>query len=1067
MKKLETAGSGRRKKFARSVLCAAIAGGLALSVGASAFAQAYQEQGRVGDAGSWRTDEFKADWGLAAIGAEYAYARGLTGRGIRLGVFDSGVDLRHGDFAGKDHRGIRIADLLGDGTACTNTTALTGPDSCFMSDGDTVAIDYFHYTDEDREFVAYLVSIGYLYDWVPEYLESIAGFSYSTHGTHVAGTMAANRDGVGAHGVGFGADLTTSRLFSNTYQDFYSLIGWGDSYQTGPGTDAIASMYEQMSAQSVRAINHSWGLASEPTTVEEMDWLYGLDGVAEYFSTFANPSLQDGIIQVWAAGNGYGEIAGIYASLPRWVEGLDKYWLSVANLSWTGELADSSSICGQTKDWCITAPGTDITSTVVGGEIEGEVIYDADGNFVGYEITGENPEYGYGDLTGTSMAAPHVTGALALLMERFPYLDNPQIRDVLLTTAFDLGEEGVDEIYGWGLMDLRKAIDGPGQIRVDTDVVMNQRAGGAQVWEGLAWDDWANDIGGPGRLTKSGIGWLRLSGDNSFNGLTVREGVLELTGSNSLGDTVINGGWGVVAGTGVLANAVTVNNGGNFIVDGLHMGGLLTVNAGGRLGGSGTVGTTMAGGTVAPGNSIGTLTVDGDYTSLAGSTFEVEFGADGASDLLQVTGTANLLGGTVRVLQVPGSFLLGQSYSILSAMGGVNGQFSGVDSSGFSPFLQFNLVYGTGLVGMDVVRGQALATAAQTANQRAVATAADALAIGQGLPQPLTQLFPAQAPAAFDALSGEVHASVSAVLVDESRHVRDVAMNRAQPMLSPVADDAAGTAAWLQVLGGGGKLRDNGNAAQIDSQSSGVLFGVDHGFANGWRIGALAGTGRSDMQVIDRASSADVDSRHLGVYVGNAWGGVKLRGGAAYARHDVDTHRDVEFPGFSDRNEAGYRADTLQAFVEGGYRFGGEDWAVEPFAQFAHVEVDGDGFAERGGVASLTGETGEMRTNLSTVGVRLERGLRAAGQDANWLVLRGGLGWRHASGDRLAATTVAWTGGSAFTVTGAAIADSAVVADIGIGAWISPSGLLELNYSGQYDDEARDHGLSLRYSLGF
>uniref|UniRef100_UPI00397B4FA6 hypothetical protein n=1 Tax=Salmonella sp. SAL04269 TaxID=3159847 RepID=UPI00397B4FA6 len=79
---------------------------------------------------------------------------------------------------------------------------------------------------------------------------------------------------------------------------------------------------------------------------------------------------------------------------------------------------------------------------------------------------------------------------------------------VLLTTATDIGEEGVDEIYGWGLIDLRRAIEGPGQIRVDTEVVMNQRAGGAKVWEGLAWDDWTNDIGGDGRLTKSGIGWL-------------------------------------------------------------------------------------------------------------------------------------------------------------------------------------------------------------------------------------------------------------------------------------------------------------------------------------------------------------------------------------------------------------------------------------------------------------------------------------------------------------------------------------------------------------------------------
>ncbi|MGU7895940.1 hypothetical protein, partial [Escherichia coli] len=93
--------------------------------------------------------------------------RGLTGRGIRLGVFDTGVDLRHGEFAGKGHRGIRIADVLKDGSLCTNTVALAGPDACFMSDGDTVALEYFEYTDEDRALVQYLVELGYLYDWVP------------------------------------------------------------------------------------------------------------------------------------------------------------------------------------------------------------------------------------------------------------------------------------------------------------------------------------------------------------------------------------------------------------------------------------------------------------------------------------------------------------------------------------------------------------------------------------------------------------------------------------------------------------------------------------------------------------------------------------------------------------------------------------------------------------------------------------------------------------------------------------------------------------------------------------
>jgi subtilase-type serine protease len=52
------------------------------------------------------------------------------------------------------------------------------------------------------------------------------------------------------------------------------------------------------------------------------------------------------------------------------------------------------------------------------------------------------------------------------------------------------------------------------------------------VWEGNAWDDWSNDIGGPGRLTKSGIGWLRLSGTTALPVPTWRKASRELTGDN-------------------------------------------------------------------------------------------------------------------------------------------------------------------------------------------------------------------------------------------------------------------------------------------------------------------------------------------------------------------------------------------------------------------------------------------------------------------------------------------------------------------------------------------------------
>ena len=96
------------------------------------------------------------------------------------------------------------------------------------------------------------------------------------------------------------------------------------------------------------------------------------------------------------------------------------------------------------------------------------------------------------------MAAPHVTGALGVIMSRYSYMTNEQIRDVLLTTArqtkysfkkntrkisdwsSDLGVP--DKKWGWGIVDVGKAMFGPGQFLGKFDVSMDVD------------DVWSNDI---------------------------------------------------------------------------------------------------------------------------------------------------------------------------------------------------------------------------------------------------------------------------------------------------------------------------------------------------------------------------------------------------------------------------------------------------------------------------------------------------------------------------------------------------------------------------------------------
>ncbi|WP_256675032.1 S8 family serine peptidase, partial [Pseudomonas sp. FSL R10-0071] len=77
-----------------------------------------------------------------------------------------------------------------------------------------------------------------------DYLD-MAGIEYEAHGTHVAGTMLANRDGVGTHGVAYGAALNTVRIFSNTYNFLPPVYKKTQSIEPGH-FDTSTPTYKQM-----------------------------------------------------------------------------------------------------------------------------------------------------------------------------------------------------------------------------------------------------------------------------------------------------------------------------------------------------------------------------------------------------------------------------------------------------------------------------------------------------------------------------------------------------------------------------------------------------------------------------------------------------------------------------------------------------------------------------------------------------------------------------------------------------------------------------------------------------
>ena len=162
--------------------------------------------------------------------------------------------------------------------------------------------------------------------------------------------------------------------------------------------------------------------------------------------------------------------------------------------------------------------------------------------------------------------------------------------------------------------------------------------------------------------------------------LTIANGSTTYAGSiGGTGGLTLQAGSFGLSGTNTYSGATTVN-GGTLSVNGAIASSATTVNAAGTLGGTGTLGNvTINGGTLAPGNSIGTLTVQGNLVFTSASTYMVEIDPNGA-DRTNVTGTATLGGAGVSASFASGSYVA-RRYTLVNAQGGASGTFNAVAST--------------------------------------------------------------------------------------------------------------------------------------------------------------------------------------------------------------------------------------------------------------------------------------------------------------------------------------------------------------------------------------------------
>lgn len=306
-----------------------------------------------GSAGPYAAEERRSA-GIRGMHAEPALA-GADGRGVDVAVIDTGIDPNHRELRGNLHPASR--DVVG--------SELLGPNG---------------------------------------------------HGTHIAGIIAAARDGRSISGIAPGARLLALRADA---RDAGCRQG-GCYFRDGD----LARAVDAARLAGADVINLSLG---KPTPVS-----------AELTAAIRRAALS-GALVVAAAGNGDSTMVSWPARLATG-KGFAGRMLAVGAVDRQDRLWAFSNRPGETAlaGHFLVAPGVDILSTVPGG---------------------------FARASGTSMAAAHVSGAAALLKSLFPELSMARISRLLLETGRDLGAEGIDPVFGAGAVDLAAAIAPRGRLR--------------------------------------------------------------------------------------------------------------------------------------------------------------------------------------------------------------------------------------------------------------------------------------------------------------------------------------------------------------------------------------------------------------------------------------------------------------------------------------------------------------------------------------------------------------------------------------------------------------------------
>ena len=848
------------------------------------------------------------------------------------------------------------------------------------------------------------------YNYVDPRSNNLAIDDVVGHGTTVAQLAAGAATGDWPGGIAPGAQIVSARIINDKRPED---DGSGQGNEV-TGALGMASIHDDLIRAGVRIMNNSWGglywtraTATAPIAAEYRPFIIDNDGLVVFATgneSRANPSDMAALPSQ----------PGPNGTLPA--ADLERGWLAVAALDTANpsQLADYSNACGVAKAYCLVAPGTSA--------------------FLGHDATASKLSYYYG--SGTSYAAPLVSGAAALVWQAFPYFDNDLVRQTLLGTATDLGASGADAVFGYGLLNVGKAVQGPAKFDWG-DVTVNVGQTGLE-------SVWSNAISGSGGLIKQGIGALGLSGSNTYGGATrIERGTLALREGGSIRSDVI-----IVAQSNPSQAALQFMGSDTRVTGNVDNGGSIVLLS-----------------------ERGSGTIDGNYLQRSGAQLLIALGVDA----LHVTGTATLEGGGVQINSLLPGYVAqdGKRQELIHAEGGLSGKFdvaasvtqnaglalleTGYDYDDRNAWLDLKRVSVTtaaqaaGLGARSLSSAQRLERAFELldddAQARAGAFASGAAALqqgGGGFGGLATSL---------DSLSGKAHALAMAMTFDS------IDMNRralsAQFDQSDVVPPSGG--AWMRTLGVGGQGGYSGNGY---GTVAGWMLGREAAWAGNGVLGFAFGETRASAgAALDRSRDRQTQGQ---LYAGWRQGRAYLLGSAGFGQYQRELDRGLLLGSQRAGVQARYGGRFLSSGVEAGYRLDRGALALTPYIGADYSRIDNDAFAEQGGYGfGLSADGWHASRTRALAGLR-------GGYQWRALALGGYAEWQQGVSSRGATLDARFVGIDAWApLEGLQPARAGGLFGVSADAWLSGDAWLSLGYDQRFGAGTENRQLSLRLTRVF